>query len=244
MEPSIPTEEFERARRPAPPADATVELPRQSGEPLPPASVEPSRPAASSTGRHCAACGAALAPDQRYCVECGQRRAPTRPPFLEHLGQRQVSSSPSPPPKRKPRIHPNTALIAGIGTLMLAMATGVLIGRTSSPSSSKDVPVQYITAPTGSAPSTTLPSSEGGSGNAGGGSKASPSNVAAKILKGKAPPKAVVKVGTPGKGAGYQKGHFTGKFFGGSENKKQEEEEELGEEGEGTKSSGSGKSKR
>lgn len=117
---------------------------------------------------------------------------------------------------------------------MLAMATGVLIGRTSAPASSKDVPVQYIAAPTSSAPSTTstTPSStEGGSGSGGGYSsgKASPSNVAAKILKGKAPPKAVVKVGTPGKGPGYQKGHFTGKFFGGSESKKQEEEEELGE---------------
>jgi hypothetical protein len=235
MEPGIPTEEFERTRGPSPPAEATIELPRQS--------AEPPRPAASSTGRHCAACGAPLAPDQRYCVECGQRRGPTRPPFLEHIGQPRQAIA-SPPPRRKLRIHPNTALIAGIGTLMLAMATGVLIGRTSGPSSSKDVPVQYLTAPTGSAPSTTstTPSStEGSSSKAGGGSgKASP-NAAAKILKGKAPPKAVVKPGTPGKGPGYQKGRFTGKFFGGSESKKQEEEEELGEEGGEKESSGSGK---
>lgn len=257
MEPSIPTEEFERARRPSPPAEATIEMPSQnaqlppraSAEPSEPASVELSRPTVSSAGAHCAACGAPLAPDQRYCVECGQRRGPTRPPFLERVGQpQQESSSSSPPPRRKPRIHPNTALIAGIGTLMLAMATGVLIGRTSAPASSKDVPVQYIAAPTGSTPSTTSTtpsSSEGGSGGGGGhsSSKASPANVAAKILKGKPPPKAVVKVGTPGKGAGYQEGHFTGKFFGGSESKKQEEEEEVGE-GEGSESSGSGKSRK
>lgn len=245
MEPSIPTEEFERARTSAPSAEATIEMPHQS--------VGPPRTAVSSTGKHCAVCGASLAPDQRYCVECGQRRGPMRPPFLEHAAQPpQASAPPAPPTRQRPRIHPNTALIAGIGTLMLAMATGVLIGRTSGPSSSKDVPVQYLTAPTGGAAGTTAttPSSTEGASKAGGGAgghgsaKTSPSNVAAKILKGKAPPKAVVKPGTPGRGPGYQKGHFTGKFFGGSESKKQEEEEELGEEGEGTKSSGSGKSKR
>jgi hypothetical protein len=233
MEPSIPTEEFERARRPSPPAEATIEFSPQSAQPPRQASVEFSRPAVSSTGAHCAACGAPLAPDQRYCVECGQRSGPTRPPFLEHVVEPQQASSSSSPPRRKLRIHPNTALIAGIGTLMLAMATGVLIGRTSAPTSSKGIPVQYIAAPTGSVPSTTstTPSSaEGGSGGGGhSSSKASPSNVAAKILKGKAPPKAVVKVGTPGRGPGYQKGHFTGKFFGASNSKKQEEEEELGE---------------
>ena len=30
----------------------------------------------------------------------------------------------------------------------------------------------------------------------------------------KTPPKAVVKVGSPGKGPGYQNGKFTGNFFG------------------------------
>lgn len=229
MEPSIPTEEFESPQGQAPAEDATVVLPGQGGKPL--------RSAASTTGQHCASCGATLAPDQRYCVECGQRRGPTRPPFLESAGQ---PSAPAPAPVKKgPRFSPNTALIAGIGTLMLAMATGVLIGRTSSPSS-KNPPVQYVTAPTsgttgatGGTTSSTEGTSTSASGSKEGGKassgKSSGSTAAAKLLGGKAPSKPVVTVGSPGKGPGYQKGKFTGKFFGGSESKKQEEEEELGE---------------
>jgi hypothetical protein len=236
MEPSIPTEEFETPRRHVSGEDATVLLPGQGGEPL--------QSAVSTTGQHCASCGATLAPDQRYCVECGQRRGPTRPPFMEG-GEKQSAPAPA-PAKKSLRFSPNTALIAGIGTLMLAMATGVLIGRTSSPSS-KNSPVQYVTAPTsgttGTTPSITegssTPSSSTGKGSKAGSSKAG-SSAAAKILGGKAPSKPVVTVGSPGKGAGYQKGKFTGKFFGGSESKKQEEEEELGEEG-GKESSEKGK---
>jgi hypothetical protein len=233
MEPSIPTEELKTPRRQVPDEDATMVLPGQGGEsPLSPA---------SSSGQHCASCGATLAPDQRYCVECGQRRGPTRPPFLEGAGQQPVA-----PAKKGPRFSPNTALIAGIGTLMLAMATGVLIGRTSSPSS-KGSPVQYVSAPSaagttaGTTPSTTEGSTSSSAGKGGkAGSGKGGSNAAAKILGGKAPSKPVVSVGSPGKGPGYQKGKFTGKFFGGSESKKQEEEEELGEEG-GKESSEKGK---
>lgn len=208
---------------------------------LPPArNLPPTPPTASAPGggQHCASCGASLAPDQRYCVECGQRRGPTRPPFLD--SSTPTASAPPPPPQRKaPRISPNTALIAGIGTLMLAMATGVLIGRTSAPSS-KNAPVQYVTAPTtGGTTGTTgttgssTPSTEGSAStkSSGKGSTAKTSGAAAasKVLGGKAPEHAVVKTGSPGKGPGYQKGHFTGKFFGGSSSKKKEEEEELGE---------------
>jgi hypothetical protein len=230
MEPSTPTEEFGAPRRHVPQEDQTIVLPGQGGEPV--------RSAASASGQHCASCGATLAPDQRYCVECGQRRGPTRSPFMDAAGQQ--ASAPAPAPAKKgPRVSPNTALIAGIGILMLAMATGVLIGRTSSPSS-KNAPVQYVTAPTAGAGTTagSTSSTEGSgtgsttakeSGKAGSG-KSSASNAAAKLLGGKAPPNAVVKPGTPGKGPGYQKGKFTGKFFGGAESKKQEEEEELGEE--------------
>lgn len=245
MEPRTSTEEFERPSRPVPAEDATVILPGQGTEPL--------RTAASSSGQHCASCGAVLAPDQRYCVECGQRRGPTRPPFAE-APQQQQASAPPPPPKRGPRFSPNTALIAGIGTLMLALATGVLIGRTSSPSS-KSAPVQYVTAPSSGTPSTstgatstpsagesTSSTKSGGTGGKGSAGKSSGAAAAAKALGGKAPSKPVVSVGSPGKGPGYQKGKFTGKFFGGSESKKQEEEEELGEGGE--ESSGSGKGKK
>ncbi|MFZ2051737.1 MAG: hypothetical protein WB698_05060 [Solirubrobacteraceae bacterium] len=225
MEPSIPTEELKTPHSHVPQEDETLVLPAGQGS-------EPLRSTASATGQHCASCGATLTPDQRYCVECGQRRGPTRPPFMEGTAQQPSASAP-PPAKRGPRFSPNTALIAGIGTLMLAMATGVLIGRTSSPSS-KGSPVQYVTAPTSGATGTggtttsteTSTSSTSGKGSS---SKSSGSNAAAKDLGGKAPSKPVVTVGSPGKGPGYQKGKFTGKFFGGSESKKQEEEEERGE---------------
>lgn len=239
MEPSIPTEELKTPRSHVPQEDKTLVLPPgQVGEPL--------KSAAAASGQHCASCGATLTPDQRYCVECGQRRGPTRPPFMEGAGQQPGAPAPA-PAKKGPRFSPNTALIAGIGTLMLAMATGVLIGRTSAPSS-KSSPVQYVPAPTTGTGTTgtTTPSTEGSSTSAskesgkGSASKSSGSNAAAKVLGGKAPAKAVVTVGSPGKGPGYQKGKFTGKFFGGSSSKKQEEEEELGEEG-GKESSEKGK---
>lgn len=230
MEPSTPTEELKPPRSQVPGEDATVVLPAgQGGEPL--------KSAVAASGQHCASCGASLAPDQRYCVECGQRRGPTRPPFLD--GGHQQGAPAAAPAKKGPRFSPNTALIAGIGTLMLAMATGVLIGRTSSPSS-KTPPIQYVGAPasgaTGTTTGTTTPTTtEGSTGtSAGKGSKAasskSASSTAAKLLGGKAPSKPVVSVGSPGKGPGYQKGKFTGKFFGGSSSKKEEEEEETGEE--------------
>jgi hypothetical protein len=236
MEPSTPTEELKTPRSQVPGEDATMVLPAgQGGEPL--------RSPVSASGQHCASCGASLAPDQRYCVECGQRRGPTRPPFLD--GAQQQSAPAAAPAKKGPRFSPNTALIAGIGTLMLAMATGVLIGRTSSPSS-KNPSIQYVNAPTSAAtgtPTSTTPSTtEGATGTSKSkaGSSKSASNAASKILGGKAPANAVVKPGTPGKGPGYQKGKFTGKFFGGSSSKKEEEEEETGEEG-GKESSAKGK---
>lgn len=229
------------------PDEDTVLLPPEGDRPLP-------SPTASATGQHCASCGATLAPDQRYCVECGQRRGPTKPPFLQSP-QPQASGS-APPPRKGPRISPNAALIAGIGTLMLAMATGVLIGRTSAPSS-KNAPVEYVTgAPntgttgtggagttgTGTTGSGTSSATEGSSSTksssstAGKGSTKSGSTTASKVLGSKAPSKSVVTTGSAGKGPGYQKGKFTGKFFGGSSSKKQEEEEETGEEGGGESS--------
>ncbi len=251
MDPRTSTEELKHPSGSTPAEDATVILPRKGAEPL--------RTASSTSGQHCASCGAVLAPDQRYCVECGQRRGPTRPPFAGAPGQQPQPSAPAPPSRRGPRFSANTALIAGIGTLMLAMATGVLIGRTSAPSS-KNAPIQYVGAPTAAAPSTTTgagaasPSTteEGGSsskssgttgGKGGSAGKSTPSS-ASKLLGGKAPSKPVVKVGSSGKGPGYQKGKFTGKFFGGSSSKKQEEEEELGEEGGEEESSGSKEGKK
>jgi hypothetical protein len=46
--------------------------------------------------------------------------------------QRPQQAPPPPPKKKRAGISPNTALIAGIGTLLLALGIGVLIGRSGS----------------------------------------------------------------------------------------------------------------
>jgi hypothetical protein len=43
--------------------------------------------------------------------------------------KRPSQAPPPPPPKKRTGISPNAALIAGIGTLLLALGIGVLIGR-------------------------------------------------------------------------------------------------------------------
>ncbi|HMJ73401.1 MAG TPA: hypothetical protein VK471_08585 [Solirubrobacterales bacterium] len=75
-----------------------------------------------------------MAADQRYCLECGQRRGDPRLPFMDAVvlmdAVKQPRQTPLPPPKRKRTgISPNAALIAGVGTLLLALGIGVLIGR-------------------------------------------------------------------------------------------------------------------
>jgi hypothetical protein len=76
-----------------------------------------------------------MASDQRYCLNCGQRRGDPRLPFMDAVVlmdavNRPAQASP-PPPKKKKRsgVSPNAALIAGVGTLLLALGIGVLIGR-------------------------------------------------------------------------------------------------------------------
>lgn len=90
--------------------------------------------AAVQGGDQCPSCGALLASDQRYCLECGQRRGDPRLPFMDAVvlmeAVKRPNQAPPPPPKKKRSgISPNAALIAGIGTLLLALGIGVLIGR-------------------------------------------------------------------------------------------------------------------
>lgn len=97
--------------------------------------MTPIRSSALQTGDICASCDAPLATDQRYCLECGQRRGDPRLPFMDAVVLMDAVKRPlpatSPPAKKKPRasISPNAALIAGVGTLLLALGIGVLIGR-------------------------------------------------------------------------------------------------------------------
>jgi hypothetical protein len=264
MEPSTRTEDLEGASAPAAPKvesahdaptarlDApTAQHPAVDARPgqtdevaarsqsAPPAGDAPTkevRPSMlSSIHEQCSACGAPMAPDQRYCLQCGERNGPARVPALDNARQRS-GETPARPPQRA-RTSPNTALIAGVGTLLLALGVGVLIGRSSNSSSTKTPAAQVITVPAGGGSTGTA-----GTGTAGGASspsagaqaagagaaKTSKSNAAAaaaaaaaskaavkKAVKG--PPPKVVTVGSPGKGPGYQKGHFTGNFFGGEE---------------------------
>jgi hypothetical protein len=134
-------------------------------------------------------------------------------------------ASPSP---RRARVPLNSTLLAGIGTLLLAMGVGVLIGRSGANTSARLPPAQVVTiagggGAAGATSTSTAPSTPpaagattakpggatGASGAAGGGS----GGKSASKAHAPAPPKAV-KVGSPGKGAGYQHGHFTGNFFG------------------------------
>lgn len=115
-----------------------------------------------------------------------------------------------------------------MGTLILAMGVGVLIGRSGDHgASSKNNPVQVIhvtgggvagtgtvTASTASGKSATTKSKKSGKGG-----KHGSANPGAAVAGGKNAakqhlPPATVKVGSPGHGRGYKNGKFTGDFFG------------------------------
>lgn len=196
---------------------------------------------ASSPREQCPACGAAVAADQRYCVDCGQRLASARPVFMNEHSQSRPLPAPEPPRKPRLSLSPNSTLIAGIGTLLLAMGVGVLIGRGGQGANSKhDLTPTILTAPsassTGASTSTTASTPTTSTSNA----SAAPKTSAAKSSIPKptktavAPPNPTVKVGQKGTGPGYQHGKFTGNFFGGEN----EEGEEAGEESEGSSKAG------
>jgi hypothetical protein len=105
----------------------------------------------------CAACGAALAPDQRYCLECGERRTPMSSVLLGGVPARvdaqppaaatPPATPPSPPgaPAAQAAPRGNTVtVIAGVGVLLLAMGVGVLIGRSGGSKAPASAP-QVIT---------------------------------------------------------------------------------------------------
>jgi hypothetical protein len=183
-----------------------------------PTAIQPAL--ATAAGDQCTTCGSPLAPDQRYCVNCGQRRGQARLPVLQTATATTPVARAALP--RAARMSVNTTLIAGIGTLLLAMGVGVLIGRSSQKAAPTRAaaPVQVVTvagaggaAPTASAKAT--PSKSHASSKA---VKAPSAKQVAKSIKGttvKLPPHTVVKVGSPGHGPGYQNGKFTGNFFGG-----------------------------
>lgn len=76
-----------------------------------------------------------MAADQRYCLACGHRRGDPRLPFMDAVvfmdavKQPRDPAPPPPPGEKQPRMPANASLIAGVGTLVLAIGVGVLIGR-------------------------------------------------------------------------------------------------------------------
>jgi hypothetical protein len=175
---------------------------------------------AGSLSDQCTECQAHLAPDQRYCVECGTRRGEARFPVTDMM-TRKAAPAAAPPPKRRVRMTANATLIAGIGTLLLALGVGVLIGRTSNDTNGKASAAQIITVSgggatgaTGASAAVAATASGSGGGKKSKNKKSSSKNPSAAATGGKAPENPVVTVGSPGKGPGYKNGKFTGDFFG------------------------------
>ncbi|HEY5090664.1 MAG TPA: hypothetical protein VIK30_11885, partial [Polyangia bacterium] len=145
--------------------------------------------------------------------------------------RRQPPAAPPTPPRRsgRQRISANTALIAGVGTLLLALGIGVLIGRSGNQTASTTAAAPQIIKVGGGETSGATASTAGSSANsakkktgadkakaAGKTSPSGQSEAAAEVLNptAKLPPPEV-KVGDKGSGPGFNKKHeFTGNFFG------------------------------
>jgi hypothetical protein len=203
--------------------------PQEQREPTPtspshePVTSELTAPVVAASDR-CPNCGARMAPDQRYCIECGERRSGGG--LREALPRAHTAAAAAPPAKRS-RLTPNGTLIAGIGTLLLALGVGVLIGRTGDHSSKSagNAPVQVVTVPTASGAATAAAGTAAAGAvkatqakhHAKKAAAAKKSSTPASLTKqkpGSNLPPPVVKIGSPGHGKGYQNGKFTGNFFG------------------------------
>jgi hypothetical protein len=213
----------------APPAIAPVPQ-----EPELPAT--PIQSSAVQGGDQCPSCGALLAADQRYCLECGHRRGDPRLPFMDAVvlmdAVKRPQQAPLPLPKKKRSgISPNAALIAGVGTLLLALGIGVLIGRSGNHSVASTAPAAPIVIHSGGGEEKTAPASKGNTtGGGAANAKTKKQKEAAETAAEKHPaaeevikPTNGVKLAPPkvkpggkceGGTAGCQGGKFTGNFFG------------------------------
>jgi hypothetical protein len=175
----------------------------------------------------CPVCGAAMAVDQRYCLECGERRGAPRVPLKNARARQAAGKPPARGPRRRASMSVNATMIAGVSCLLLALGIGVLIGRSGNSSSSKSAAVRVVTvagaggastAATGETATPAATSAAAASASKSASSHASTkSSTKAAAKKPPVPLPKPVKVGSPGKGKGYENGHFTGNFFGGGE---------------------------
>jgi hypothetical protein len=190
----------------------------------------------------CARCGAPLADDQRYCIACGERRGDPRLPFMDGRSAVRAPVAPepvAPPPPPRSRWSSGATLVAGVGTLLLALGVGVLIGRAGQDDARvAAAPPQVITVQGGggtaaAATTATTATTDAPAAKAAGTKKRAEAKrdtstategtqeqqqAAQAVVKGagnvptaKTP---VVKKGQTGSGPGYKDGKFTGDFFG------------------------------
>jgi hypothetical protein len=191
----------------------------------------------AATGEQCPSCGNPVASDQRYCLQCGQRCGEPRLPFMNAVTfmdamKRPAAAPPSPPKKKRRGLSPNAALITGVGTLLLAMGVGVLIGRSGehSGTTNASAPAQVITVNGGGgAEANTASNGSTGKGAKGEkGSKKGEAKAKAAASSGKGAEEVLKPAGDvklppatvqPGEkcesgAAGCKGGEFTGEFFG------------------------------
>ena len=181
----------------------------------------------------------AVAADQRYCLHCGQRCGEPRLPFMNAVtfmdamrAPTEAVAGPAPQPQpRRRRISPNAALIAGVGTLLLAMGVGVLIGHSGNQSVATNAAApQVITVHGGGEETETAATTNKGNESSKGGKKSKKASASAKkkaetgqgaeeVLKPSAGVKLPPATAQPGSkcesgAAGCKGGEFTGEFFG------------------------------
>lgn len=178
-----------------------------------------------------------MAADQRYCLECGQRRGDPRLPFMDAVVlmdavKRPPQAPPPPPKKKRTGISPNAALIAGVGTLLLALGIGVLIGRSGSQEVASTAPAAPIVIHSGGGEESAT-ASKGGATTGGGAAanaktkkqkeaalkEAEKHPAAEEVLKPAGDVKLAPPTVKPGDkceagAAGCEGGKFTGDFFG------------------------------
>jgi hypothetical protein len=193
----------------------------------------------SAVGDRCVNCGATLVSDQRYCVICGERRGAPRftlPAATATTTQTTTSSVSGRGGARGPRFGSPTTLVAGVGTLLLALLFGFLIGNAASKNTTPKAaaaPVVKVVntgggAPTSSAGTSTASSntsnssaktSSGSHKSKGNSSKpkvskktaSAETNAASKTLGGNGTPPANTKVGQKCSGSACNKPGFNKK---------------------------------
>jgi len=193
----------------------------------------------AASGEQCPSCGNPVAAGQRYCLNCGQRRGEPRLPFMNAVTfmeamKRPAASAGAPPRKPKRRLSPNAALIAGVGTLLLAMGVGVLIGRSGHDSGATGAaPAQQVIKVEGGGATETASAATGATGKSSGSKSSKPSKKSAKKAEARAEsgagaeevlkpsgnvdlPESTVQPGDACKEseAGCENGKFNGSFFG------------------------------